>query len=194
MLWIRIGFNFQCESGSGSRVLMTKKLKIYSWKRNSNFTDTKCIIFIPSLHEQAFRSQQRTSSTSKQYFSSFFSPLLGHFWLPGSGSGSAFPMWIRVRIQATKTNADPCGSGSTTLLVTISLQILMSYRIGPCPQKKISYHFFLSKQKAKTNEFAKHWHHKILPFFLSGERTPDVCSDAEQAWSRSDSVALGCIK
>jgi hypothetical protein len=35
------------------------------------------------------------------------------------GSGSAFPMRIRIRIQPFKFNTDPCGSGSTTLVLSI---------------------------------------------------------------------------
>ncbi len=39
---------------------------------------------------------------------------LGQF--PYPGSGSAFP--IRIRIHDSQMNADPCGSGSTTLTLT----------------------------------------------------------------------------
>jgi hypothetical protein len=40
--------------------------------------------------------------------------ILVNFDAPGSGSGSAFP--IRIRIKDNQINADPCGFGSTTLV------------------------------------------------------------------------------
>ncbi len=55
---------------------------------------------------------------SKHKISSLFYIFVGHFSPSGSGSGSTFPM----RIQPTKINADPCGSGSgyTTMLSLIT--------------------------------------------------------------------------
>ncbi len=95
---------------------------------------------------EAVSPQKRTSSTLKHENSGFFSIFVGHFCPPGSGSGSAniqyfktwkfwiffyfcgsfLPSWIRIRIRnlnadpdldpATQINADPCGSGSETLV------------------------------------------------------------------------------
>ena len=48
----------------------------------------------------AFSPQKRTSSTSKHENSVLFSIFVGHFCPPGSGSGSA--IWMRIRIQQLK--------------------------------------------------------------------------------------------
>jgi hypothetical protein len=54
---------------------------------------------------EAFSPQKRKSSISKhEIFLTFF-----YF------SGSYLTSWIRI--QPTKTNADPCGTGSTTLVI-----------------------------------------------------------------------------
>ncbi len=65
---------------------------------------------------EAFSPQKRTYSTSKYENSILFSVFVGHFCPSGSGSGFSFKMWIRIRIQPTQINADPCESGSTTLV------------------------------------------------------------------------------
>jgi hypothetical protein len=58
---------------------------------------------------EAFSPQKRTSSILKHEISSLFCIFMGHFCPTEPESGSAF------RIQRTKFNADPFGSGSSTL-------------------------------------------------------------------------------
>ncbi len=54
-----------------------------------------------------FSPQKRTFSTSKHKNFTLFPIFVCHFSPSGSGSGSMF----LKRIQSTKINADPCGSG-----------------------------------------------------------------------------------
>ncbi len=100
------GSSISSESGSWSRVLMTKNWKKYSWKKNILFW----IYSSASLNNaqatgEAFSPQKSTSSTSKHELSSFFSIFECHFCPPVSGSGS------RGSIES--------GSGSTTLRYTL---------------------------------------------------------------------------
>jgi hypothetical protein len=108
------------DPGSGSRVWWPKIEKIYSWKLIFIFLIKNCHLLILGLHKgrpatDAFSPQKTTSSTSKHENSVLFSIFVGHFCPPGSGSGSnlnADPD------PATQINADPCRSGSETLLST----------------------------------------------------------------------------
>jgi hypothetical protein len=57
---------------------------------------------------EAFSSQKRTSSTSKDEKSVLFLFFLGHFCPPGSGSGSAICMRIRIQqLKLMRIHADP---------------------------------------------------------------------------------------
>jgi hypothetical protein len=69
------------------------------------------------------RRQEKPSALKKRTYSPvihenslLFSVFVGHFCPFGSGSRFSFKMWIRIRIQPLKINADPCKSGSTTLV------------------------------------------------------------------------------
>ncbi len=75
-----------------------------------------------------------------------------------SGSGSALP--IRIRIQDSQIKADPCGSGSTTLVFIIFrrkfchfCKILLPYFLTD--QKKIFLNFFHESRRKYSYMFSK---------------------------------------
>ncbi len=75
-------------------------------EQKNAWSSSTCLLYV-------FSPQKRTSSTSKHENSVLFSIFVGHFSPPGSGSGSA--IWMRIRIQQLKLmriHVDPCGSGS----------------------------------------------------------------------------------
>jgi hypothetical protein len=123
-IWIRVRhFLCQCGSGSGSRskVLMTKNWKKFTAK--IKFLLIKNALYLSlGLHKgrpsyrRSLHPSKEISRTKKFELSSH---LWGHFCPPESGSGSVFPMWIRILIRPSKMNGEPrgsgLGSGSTTL-------------------------------------------------------------------------------
>jgi hypothetical protein len=110
------GSRSQCGSGSSSRIQSFDDQKLK--KKNLQleicfiFFDQKLQFYYPpaSVKDalstgEAFSSQKRTPSTSKREHSLLFFIFVGNFYPPGFGSGSS-----------NSNNADPSGSGSTTLL------------------------------------------------------------------------------
>jgi hypothetical protein len=107
------GSSIFCQCGSGSRVLMTKKLKNLQLKKNVHFLTKNCKLLISrpakkgtSRYRRSFIPQKRTSGTSKLEFSSLL-------WV-------IFALLDQIRIP--KADSDPadqieCGSGSTKLPV-----------------------------------------------------------------------------
>jgi hypothetical protein len=108
VLWIRIGFNEDPDPG-------------FPWQKWQNCTARTCYIYIKNCNLFIPRPPWRTSNqqenpsalnrenTALQNMTNF----LAYFCPPGSGS--SFPM--RIRIQPTKMNADPDPQhGSTTLV------------------------------------------------------------------------------
>jgi hypothetical protein len=93
---------------------MRIRIKFYICKTNSRyfFHNQKLQYIYPYASKKDLQATGRASNTSKLHFSTSF-------------CGSFLPSWIQIRIskcgsgiwiQPTKVNADPCGSGSTTLL------------------------------------------------------------------------------
>ncbi len=80
------------------------------------FIDQNCILLIPKLPWMTSKLLEKYSSLKREHLAlqnlNFFT-FVGRFDPPIFGS--VFPM--RIRNQPTKMNVDPCGSGSTTLLV-----------------------------------------------------------------------------
>jgi hypothetical protein len=100
-------------------VLMIKDWKkINSWKKKIFFWSEIAIYLFLGLHKGRL-SSSRSLHPSKENIWHFktwiFFIFVGNFGPPGTGSGSVFPMRIRIQIQLTKMNADRCGSGSATL-------------------------------------------------------------------------------
>jgi hypothetical protein len=52
---------------------------------------------------------------------------------------SFLPSWIRIRIQPTKINADPCGSGSATLAVANFKHETVRYSSESSETKTLSF-------------------------------------------------------
>jgi len=74
------------------------------------FTNPQASIKDAQATGEAFSPQKRTSSTSKKENSLLVSIFVCHFCSPGSGSGSAIWMGIRIRIQQhrlMRIHADP---------------------------------------------------------------------------------------
>jgi hypothetical protein len=118
VLWIRISFN---PDRDPAFLLMRIRIRIRIQKKftaeNFNFFDKNCNLLIPRPPYRTSKLQEKSSSLKREHLAlQSFLNFVGHFGPPGSGSG--FPM--RIRIQPTKINADPCGSGSrsTTLVHT----------------------------------------------------------------------------
>ncbi len=122
LLWIRIGFGLE-----GLEFWRQKTAKLYSWKKLIFWLKTYFLIknfkfLIPSPPWWTFTLQEKpsdlkTSSTSNHEISvryHFKKKIFGSF-LPSSIRirVSAFPM--RIRIQPTKINADPCESEYKTI-------------------------------------------------------------------------------
>jgi hypothetical protein len=63
---------------------------------------------------EGFSSQKEHPALFFTFFTFFY---FGGPFLPSSGFGSAFPMRIWIRIQPTKTNADPCGRSSILVYI-----------------------------------------------------------------------------
>jgi hypothetical protein len=121
--------------------------------------------------EEAFSSQKRPSNTSKHELLKFFSTFVGHFCLPGSGSG------FRIRIGST----DPIESGwsgSATLdLMTKNYEILelknpLPWRTSKLQAKLsalkkesffVGQFFPLGSGSSRPNINAQHWFHQSKP-------------------------------
>ncbi len=102
--------------------------KIYSWKNKLIILDEKLQFPYPSVSikdiqapREAFGPQKRTSSTSKHEISKFFSTLVGHFCLPGSGSGY------------TNLTESKSGSGSETLILAANYCLIEWRKRTPDP-------------------------------------------------------------
>ncbi len=121
------GSSVFCQCGSGSRVLMNKNWKKFTAEKKIFFCLKMAIYLSLGLHKGSL-SPSRSLHPSKEN--------IWHFktWIFfGSGSGSVFP--IRIRIQLTKMKVDPCGSGSATLDVPypiIWLLALIEIDTGSC--------------------------------------------------------------
>jgi hypothetical protein len=75
--------------------------------------------------------QKRTSCTSKHEFFTF--SFLRVFFLTGSGSGFAFPMWIRI--QPIKINADPDPQHWKKRWLKITRKKFTQVCLPMCPQQ-----------------------------------------------------------
>ncbi len=117
-IFCQCGFGY----GSGCRILMTKNWKKFTAVHFLTFFWSKIAIYLSlSLHEgrpSYRRSLHPLKSEHLAFQTWIFFSFVGHFGPPGSGS--VFPMRIRVQIQPTKMNADSCGSGSRSRSTTLS--------------------------------------------------------------------------
>ncbi len=114
-------FNCGSESSSRSRVLITKILEnIYSWKfffhtwvsfyqkLQLTYTGTYSL-GLPKGCSSYKRSLQPSKENIQYFKTSKFFPFFLFLWV-------IFEMRIRIQIQQLKFTADPCGSGSGTLV------------------------------------------------------------------------------
>jgi hypothetical protein len=124
MLWIRIGFNADPDPAFISmrirmriRIQGAKPMRIQADPDLDQTSESQKADF---LHEKytfstvCKRSKNIPTKVQKRFRKEeiqFCLYILANFHAPGTGS--AFP--VRIRIQDSKMNADPCGSGSTTL-------------------------------------------------------------------------------
>jgi hypothetical protein len=70
-----------------------KLAKIYSW----NYFEKIAICFMLG-HYKGRRSYRRSLHPSKEHFETWiFFTFVGHFGPPGTGSGSSWPKWMRIR-------------------------------------------------------------------------------------------------
>ncbi len=89
------------DPGSRSRVWWSEIEKIYNLKFNFFFSWSKIAIYLSlGLHKGRPSYRRSLPEVQKMKILSFFFNLLGHFCSPGTGSGSAICM--RIRIQQLK--------------------------------------------------------------------------------------------
>jgi hypothetical protein len=114
---------------------------------------------------------KRKSSASKHKSLKFFF-FCGSFPPSWSGSGSAFTM--RIRIQPTKINVDPCGFGSLNQVFVLSLELvphfclLKKVELFPATEKeeRALHNLPLFSQKMKKKNLGIKNSLKILFLFL----------------------------
>ncbi len=123
-----------------------KKILIFFYIKNSN------------LGRPSYRRSLHPSKENIQHFKTWiFFTFVVQFGPPGSGS--VFPM--RIRIQPTKMNADPCGSGSGSA-TPINSQLCPTMQTGyrlPMKQynrRKSPFLLGLSLLKSITVHILKH--------------------------------------
>jgi hypothetical protein len=94
VLWISIGFNANpdLDPGSDDQNLLNLQMKI------------NCYFFDKNIIYLSLSFPLKPPQPSKEIIQ-----LFTYFYF----CGSHLPFWIRILIQPTKINADPCGSGST---------------------------------------------------------------------------------
>jgi hypothetical protein len=108
---------------------MTKIEKIFSTEINKLiFFGSKIAIYLTLGHHKGRPSYRRSLQPSKENIQHFKILSLTFFFL-----GSVLPSWLpfpmRIRIQRTKINADPCGFGSVskTLVKIVPFTIISNF-------------------------------------------------------------------
>ena len=102
------------------------------------------------LHKgsSSYRRSLQLSKENIQHFktANFLTFFVGHFCLPGSGFGSAFPM----RIQPIKIIADSCGSESETLEGTYNSTLFGNFYLRVV-QNQVNFRWTEIRNLSTTN-------------------------------------------